>query len=219
MALPVALHLAAASQALPLLAALTRWGRPVPVPARWVLAWCALLTVTDAASLAVNLAHRENLWLQWLAVPLGSAFVLWGLSGWQASDLLRLAYRLAIPALALATGGAVLGLGPEPLFEQVVSPIHALVLLAASVHTLVHRALGAEGTLVGEPWFWMGLGLSLYFAASVAIGPFAVALLSSNVEWVRQAYIARAWISVLAFVLIATGNLCPLFRRRSGGRS
>jgi hypothetical protein len=105
------------------------------------------------------------------------------------------------------------------LFEQVVSPIHALVLLAASLHTLVHRAVGAEGAIAREHWFWMGLGLSLYFAASVAIGPFAQALLASNIAWVRQAYIARAWTSVLAFVLITTGVLCPHFRRGSGGRS
>jgi hypothetical protein len=119
----------------------------------------------------------------------------------------------------LATGAAVLVLGADPLFEQVVSPIHALVLLAASLHTLVHRAVGAEGAMAREHWFWMGLGLSLYFAASVAIGPFAQALLASNIAWVRQAYIARAWTSVLAFVLITTGVLCPHFRRGSGGRS
>jgi hypothetical protein len=184
-----------------------------------VLAWCALLVVTDLASLAVAYARGENLWLQYLSVPLGSALVLWGLSEWQLSAMLRLAYRLAIPALVLATGAAVLVLGADPLFEQVVSPIHALVLLAASLHTLVHRAVGAEGAMAREHWFWMGLGLSLYFAASVAIGPFAQALLASNIAWVRQAYIARAWTSVLAFVLITTGVLCPHFRRGSGGRS
>jgi hypothetical protein len=219
MALPVALHLAAASQLLPLAAGLTRWGRPVPVPARWVLAWCGLLVVTDATSLAVNLAHRENLWVQWVAVPLGSGLVLWALSLWQLNELLRLAYRLAIVALVVATIAGLLLLGPEPMFEQIAAPFHALVLLAASLYTLVHRALAAEGTITREAWFWIGLGLSLYFAASVAIGPFAVALLSSNVEWVRQAYIARAWTSVLAFVLISTGILCPLFPRRSGGPS
>ena len=219
MPFPAALYAAALSQALPLSAALTRWGRPVPVPARWVLAWCGLLVVTDAASLAVNLAHRENLWLQWVAIPLGSGLVLWALSLWQLNELLRLAYRLAIAALVVATIAGLLLLGPEPMFEQIAAPFHALVLLAASLYALVHRALRTEAAVAREPLFWIGLGLSLYFAASVAIGPFAVALLSSNVEWVRQAYIARAWTSVLAFVLITTGVLCPHFRRGSGGRS
>ena len=53
MALPVALHLAAASQLLPLTAGLVRRGRPLLAPARWVLAWCGLLVATDAVSLEI----------------------------------------------------------------------------------------------------------------------------------------------------------------------
>jgi hypothetical protein len=219
MRFPVALYAQAVSQLFPLAAALTRRGRQVPVPARWVLVWCILLVVTDLASLAVAYSRGENLWLQYLAVPLGSVLVLWALSEWQLSDVMRLAYRLTIPTLVLASAAVLLMRGPAPLFDEVVGPIHALVLLAASLHTLLHRALRSERTILGESWFWIGLGLSLYFAASVAIGPFAQALLVSNVEWVREAYIARAWTSVLAFVLITTGILCPLFRRASGGPS
>ena len=64
MAFPAALYALSASQLLPLAAGITRWGRPVPVPARWVLVWCGLLVVTDGLSLAVTYAHRENLWLE-----------------------------------------------------------------------------------------------------------------------------------------------------------
>lgn len=219
MAFPAALYALAASQLLPLAAGLTRWGRPLPVPARWVLGWCAVLVVTDLLSLAVAFWRGDNLWLQWGAVPLASALALWALAGWQRGELLRLVYRLAIPALVLATVAALLVADPQPTFDQVVAPFHALVLLAASLHTVLHRALRAEGTIGGEHWFWMGMGLSLYYAASVAIAPFAQALLAANVEWVRRAYIARAWVGVLAFVLITMGVLCPLFRRPSGGRS
>jgi hypothetical protein len=216
---PAALYAQAASQLMPLAAALTRRARPMPVPVRWVLGWCGLLVVTDLLSLAVAYWRGENLWLQWVAVPAGSGLVLWSLSGWHTGELVRLAYRLAIAVLVVATLAALFVAHPAATLDQVVAPFHALVLLAASLYTVLHRALRSEGTVVGEHWFWIGMGLSLYFAASVAIGPFAQALLASNVEWVRQAYIARAWTSVLAFVLITIGVLCPLFRRGSGGRS
>ena len=219
MRFPAGLFAAALAQALPLVAASMRWGRPVPAPARWVLGWCGLLVLTDVLSIAVAFGPGANLWLQYGAVPLGSALILWGLSHWQLNALPRLAYRLAIPVLVAATVVALLLLHPEPMFDQVVAPFHALVLLVASLHTLLDRALRTADSISREPWFWIGLGLSLYFAASVAIGPFAQALLASNVDWVRQAYVARAWTSVLAFALITTGILCPHFRPPSGGHS
>lgn len=219
MAIPTVLYAAALSQAFPLLAVLTRRGRSAPTPARWIVAWCALGLGTDLLSLVVAFEQGQNEWLQYVAVPLGSALVLWGLSGWQSNELLRLAYRLAIPTLAVATLAAMRVSQAEPLFDQVVAPFHALVLLAAALHTLVDRTLRSAGTIAREPWLWIGLGLSLYFAGSVAIRPFAQALLGSHPDWVRQAWLARAWTTILAFALITTGILCPHFRQASGGHS
>ncbi len=216
---PAVLYAASLSQALPLVAGWLCRGRPLPAPVRFVLLWCALLLATDALSIAVAWARGDNLWLQYAAVPIESGLILWALSGWQSHEVFRLAYRIAIPVLAAATAAILLMWPPESASEQVVAPIHALVLLAASLHTLLHRALRAEGTIGWQPWFWIGLGLALYYASSVAIGPFAQALLKTDVGWVRQAYLARAWISIFAFILITTGILCPLFRRASGGPS
>lgn len=216
---PAVLYAASLSQALPLAARWLYRGRPSPAPVQFVLWWCAALLVTDALSIAVALARGDNLWLQYTAVPVESALILWALSEWQSPGLYRLTYRIAIPALAAATATILVLRPPEPAFDQVVAPVHALVLLAASLHTLVYRALRAAGALGREPWFWIGMGLSLYYAGSVAIRPFARALLPSDVDWVRQAYFARAWTSIFAFILITTGILCPLFRPASGGRS
>ena len=216
---PTVLYAASVSQALPLVAGWIRRGRPLPAPAWFVLVWCAVLLATDALSIGVAWAQGDNLWLQYVAVPIQSGLILWALSGWQSHEVFRLAYRIAIPVLAAATAAALLIRPPEQMLDEVVAPFHALVLLGASLHTLLDRALRAEGAIGWQPWFWIGLGLALYYASSVAIGPFAQALLKTDVAWVRQAYLARAWISIFAFVLITTGILCPLFRRASGGRS
>lgn len=219
MPIPAVLHGAAVSQALPLVAGLMRRGRPLSAPARWVLVWCGLLLLGDAVSLATALQRIENLWILYGFVPLESAVALWALSSWQPHALLRLSYRLAIPALLAATAVPLLLLPPQQTFDQIVAPLHALVLLVASLHTLLHRSILAEGSLARETWFWTGLGLCLYFGSDVAVRPFAQALLATNPDWVRGVYFARAWTHILAFVLITVGILCPLFPRRSGGRS
>lgn len=216
---PAVLYAASLSQAFPLVAGWVRRGRQLPAPVRFVLAWCGVLLATDLLSIAVARVWGDNLWLQFAAVPIESGLLLFALSSWQSYEVLRLAYRLAVPVLVAATVAVLLKLPAEPALDELVAPIHALVLLAASLHTLVHRALRATGPLGREAWFWIALGLSLYCASSVAIGPFARALLASEIQWVRLAYVARAWASILAFVLITIGILCPLSRPASGGRS
>jgi hypothetical protein len=216
---PAVLYAASLSQALPLVARWMRRGRHLPAPVRFVLGWCAVLLMTDVLSIVIAREQGDNLFLQYAAVPIESGLILWALSGWQSHGVFRLAYRLAIPVLAAATAAVLIISPPEQASEELVAPFHALVLLAASLHTLLDRALRANGAIAEEPWFWVGLGLSLYYASSVAIGPFSQALLSSNVDWVRRAYLARAWTDIFAFALITTGILCPLFRRASGGPS
>lgn len=216
---PAVLYAASLSQALPLVAGWMCRGRRPPAPVRLVLWWCAALLATDALSIAVARAQGNNTSLQYAAVPIQSGLVLWALSGWQWHEVFRLAYRIAVPVLGGATAAVLLMRPPEPMFDEVVAPIHALVLLAASLYTLLQRALRAEGGIAWQAWFWICLGLSLYYAGSVAIRPFARALLAAEVDWVRQAYFARAWTSIFAFVLITLGILCLRFRSVSGGRS
>ncbi len=158
MPFPAVLYAAAILQALPLFAGLARRGRPVSAPARWVLVWCGLLLLGDAVTLATAMQSRENLWFFFGFVPLESAVALWALSDWQPHALLRLSYRLAILALLAATTVALLLLPPHQTFDQIVAPLHALVLLAAALHTLLHRSVLADRAVTRETWFWMSLG-------------------------------------------------------------
>ena len=68
-----------------------------------------------------------------------------------------------------------------------------------------------------QDWFWVTLGVSLYFGLRVALPPFAAMLITSHQELVRLAYLLQAWADIVVFLLIARGIWCPLPQARSGG--
>jgi hypothetical protein len=219
MAIPAVLHAAAASQLGPLLGALAWWGRRPPIALRWILVWCALLVLGDALYLATAYAQGHNLWLQYVTEPAQATAALWALALWQNHFTLALAQRLAIPLLVLVTAGTAAFAPGVPSFDLFLAPLYALVLLAAALTTLLRRALTSEGHLLRQDWFWASLGIALYAGVDVAVQPFAQALVVPHPDWVRQVYLAKAWIDILAFGLVTVGVLCPRFLHRSSGRS
>ena len=219
MAIPAVLHVASMSQALPVGAVLARRGRLRPAPVVWVAAWCVVLLLSDAGLLLIARWEGNNLWVRYIALPAESTLALWTLSYWQVHDLLRLAYRLAIPLLLVATALTLAFSDSSRHFDEFMAPLHALVLLTAALHTLVHRAIRTEGSITRESWFWVSLGMSLYFGSAVALQPFNSALLATHMDWVRAAYLTHAWVEIVAFALITVGVLCPPYQGPFGGRS
>jgi len=218
--IPVVLHAATLSQALPVCAAALRRGRRLSTPARLIVVWCLLLLLDDAISLTIAHVRGRNLWYQYPTFPLESCIALWAFSLWQSNELLRIVYRIVIPVLLLVTAAALLMPGRAAAFDDVVVPLYSLVLLIAAVQTLLYRTFTSEQLVTREDWFWIGLGMSLTYGTAVAIRPFAQAFITSRPDWVADAYIAKAWTDILAFLLITRGILLrPNPLPRSGGRS
>ncbi|MEW5916603.1 MAG: hypothetical protein AB1762_09365, partial [Gemmatimonadota bacterium] len=111
----------------------------------------------------------------------------------------------------------VIGLVWEGLasFGDKTGPLLQLALLAASVYTLVSRSVASSDRLTREDWFWITLGLSLYFALGVTLGPTAMVLLQDNVPLLKQVLLFKARADILAFILMTVGMLCPLPRNLS----
>ena len=217
--IPVVLHAAVVSQAMPVCAAFLRRGRPLSAPARAVLVWCTLLVLSDALGLITAYLLGENQWVQYLTVPLESGIALWVLSDWQTQEVMRIAYRVTIPILIFITAAVSIALRPAPAFDQLLAPFHSLVLLAASLYTLVHRTLLAEQAVTEADWFWITLGMSLTFGTDVAVRPFAEAFIMTRPDWVADAYITKGWVDILAFLLITRGILRASLQPRFGGSS
>jgi hypothetical protein len=216
--IPWVLHAASLAQVLPLLAA-TRYGTRLPPARRWVAVWCLTLLVSDAAQLWFRGGGTDNRWVQYIAVPLHNAIMLWTLSLWQPDPVSRLAFRVAIPLNLLALLAIVPAVQSAAMFNQVTWPFQALVLLAGSLYTLVRRAGSEPDRVTSRDWFWITLGTSLYFALRVALAPFVELTLNTNRELTRLAYVVSAWTDIVAFILIARGMVCPLPQARSGGSS
>jgi hypothetical protein len=215
--IPLVLHVAALSQALPVLAGL-RYGRRLPAPRMWTTAWCISLGITDLLQLWLRgSAGNNNLWLQAASVPIQNSIMLWALSLWQSHQVSRLAFRIAIPIFLVTLLALIPTVRETSSFDIVAGPFQALLLLAGALYTLVRNASRDPEGITRHDWFWITLGASLYFGLRVALPPFAAFLVQPHPELVRLAYLLQAWTNIAAFLIIARGIWCPLPQARSGG--
>jgi hypothetical protein len=216
--IPWVLHAAALAQALPPVAAL-RLGTRLPPARRWVVAWCLVMLASDAAQLWARGAegNNNNLWVQYIAVPLYNVIMLWALSLWQEHPVSRLAFRIAIPIFIAALVTLMSIVGWSAAYSTVAAPFQSLLLLASALYTLVRNAVRDPGGVTRHDWFWVTLGVSLFYGLRVALPPFAAMLVATHPDLVRMAYFVQAYADIAAFLLIARGILCPLPPARFGG--
>lgn len=217
MRIPWILHAAAVAQAAPPLAALLH--RRAPPPRPWIIVWALLALGSDGVSLWLSHRGINNHWMEYWAVPLGTAVLLYGLSGWLPPSLLRTAYRAAIPVFAVVWAGLVLTIEHTRDFSMVTGPLNALVLLAAAVGMLIRRLQASEGPWLRADWFWVGLGVALRYGTDSAVHPFASLYVAEYPVLVVSVLKVRAGIDVVAALLIAGGMLCPSAPTPSGGSS
>jgi hypothetical protein len=218
-AIPLIMFGHAVSQAAPIVAAIAVRGRHKPVPYRPIVIWCLALLATDAIDLAVAARYGNNLWTSYVAIPVEVGMALWILSTWQPSEFLRLAYNLAIPVMGTLVVSLLVLTDPSVTFYRWIAPFLGLLALSASLHTLVLRTLISRAPLVRQDWFWICLGMALFWLGDVSVPVFADTFLVTHVDWVRWAYISRAYTDIVAFLLMSWGIVCQRVPARSFGSS
>ena len=209
MAIPWTATVAAASQALPPLAAL-RHGRRLPAARGWIVAWGLLLLASDAIQFAYAVQGRHNLWLRYLVGPFEAGTVLWALALWHADSVARLGLRYAVLVFGLTWILLVGFVERITTFGLVTGPLLSLVVLGATLVTLLHRIRVQEDGLLREDWFWICTGLALWYGSAAALEPLSRLLVESQPAVVYSAYRVKAVVDIVASLAIARGMLCPI---------
>ena len=184
---PGIIYVATAAPLLPLLGGVLRAGR-LPPGRRWFVFWSAAITAANVAALALALQNRNNHWLNYLSTPIAGAIALWALSYWQIRSLPTLSLRLLVPLLGMTWIGIVLRFENTQTFSLLAEPFAGLLIMAATVYTLIARAFAETADLFKQDWFWICVGLALYSGVAVGLPPTSHWLLARHPELVVKAY-------------------------------
>lgn len=216
-AIPPIAYVSAASKVLVVIAGL-RYGRRLSPARRWIFAWALIGLLIDGAMLVYALRRQNNHWMSYLAAPIEVSTLLLALSYWHLDRGRRILRMLAVAFVATVV---ILVVFVENLttFSLVRGPIESILLVAASLVTLLLLLRDEHGSLFQRDWFWICAGLSLLYGAFAALGPLGRILIGESPDLVISMLKVRAVVNILSNVLIARGVWCPLLPLRSSGPS
>lgn len=204
---PLVMLLAVYVSALPVLVALPR-ARRITGARLMILAWALLIFMMDMTALYFRSRHLYNHFLTYIFTPIQAVAVLWALSMWQVRPVARMTIRLAIPPFLVAWIVLTLLVEDVNNFSRAVEPVYSILALGAAIFTILSRAGDETAPLLRQDWFWICGGLILYFGALAVLTPLGAAYIH-DLAMMLRAYTLRAWITVIAFILISIGILCP----------
>lgn len=217
MVIPTLAYVSAASKVLVLVAGL-RHGKRLPKARRWIIAWALIGLVIDGVMLVYALRKQNNHWMSYLASPIEVGTLLFALSCWHLDRGRRI---LRVLAAAFVATIIVLVAFVESLttFSLARGPIESILIVSASLATLLLLVREEQGNLFQRDWFWICAGLSLRYGAWVTLGPLGRMLVGDSPDLVMSMFGVRSVVNIFSVVLIARGIWCPILPLRYSGRS
>jgi hypothetical protein len=104
-------------------------------------------------------------------------------------------------------------------FSLIRRPMESLLLILASLGTLLVLVRQEQGSLLQRDWFWICTGLALRYGGAVALDPLARLLIGDSQQVVLSALKVKAVVDMAAYLLIARGVWCPVLPQPSSGPS
>ena len=218
MRIPLILYLAWASTALPVLAGLLAgWRNSASRTAVWV--WALLLVLGNALALLLASRGVNNHWLIYLSTPLIGVAVIAALNGWQVRAVGRLVLRILLPLYLVAWTVIVFAVEDINTFSLLAGPFSSFVLLIAVSATFVARSVHSLEPLTRQDWFWVCLGMIIFYGVETGFPPVALLLGRSRPDLLVTAAQVRAASTIAAMITVSWGLLCPTTLPQSGGSS
>lgn len=163
--------------------------------------------------------HGNNLWVLHLGNPLETTTILLAFAGWQRDAVSARALRVAVPVYWLVWSAVFLLAEHPQEFSHYTRPLQSLLVIAVSAMTMVRGAQRGDVAPWRSDEFLISTGLLVYFGPSIMLEPVSAVLVAQHSELVRLAFTVKAWISLVAVVLITLGVLCPIPHSNFGGSS
>jgi len=184
------------------------WGKPLDQGQQATFVRCGFALLTNTIALVLALRAVRNLWMIYVFTPIAAALALWALASWQRTALAALWFRLLIPLLGVAWVAIVLTIEDMQTFSLLAEPFAGLLVLGAAIYTLVARTIMDLSRPMRSAWFWIGIGLAISSAGSIALPPAANWLIRRHPELVMRAYEIKAILEAAAYAAIAWGMTC-----------
>lgn len=191
--------------------------RRLTLPLRLVAACFAVMFLQDAAGWWMAERNVNNMWVSHVGTPLQTLLLLFALGEWQTGATARRSVRLAALGFLLLWGVLLLGVEDASAFSRFTQPLQAILVVSVAAWTMVRRTVTTFEAPVSQPWFWVCAGLLLYFGTGAVLGPVSNILVRTSPELVLTAYLVKAVVNIVAYLLVAKGVLCSLPTGSSGG--
>jgi hypothetical protein len=188
----------------------------LPAARKLILLWCVVFFVSDFAQVALTKLVGNNLVFMSISIPLEDAILLFALSHWQTRPVFQLAFRLGAPLLFATSIAIAVFVGEFATYNEFAGPFRSLVVLAATLFTIVDRSRIETRPLAQCDWLWISIGVALYYSAMVAIAPMMKLASPQGLDAIARVFIFRAVADVIAFTIIAKGIRCPIPADSSG---
>lgn len=177
----------------------------------------AVMFVQDAAGWWMAERNIGNLWVSHVGTPLQTLLLLFALAEWQTGESERRAVRFAAVGFLLVYLVLVAAVEDPRAFSRFARPLQAILVVSVAAWTMVRRTVTTFESPLAAPWFWVSAGLLLYFGSGAVLGPVSNLLMRTSPDLVRIAYVVKALVNIVAYLLVARGILCSQPSGSSGG--